>query len=271
MKRRTFSTVTLAGVVAPQLTRAQPSATAGLELRLAEHRGVAEHGWLSSRHTFSFARYHDQRHMGFSDLFVINEDWVKPGRGFGTHPHRDVEIFTYVLDGTLEHKDSMGNGTVIRPGEVQFLSAGRGITHSEFNPSKTEGVHFLQIWLAANEFGAEPSYQQRALNPNHLDGKLALIIANKAMGDVLRVKQDTRVFAGRLNADQQVSYKVPAHRRAYLHVARGALEVNGLKVKAGDGLKVTRGDSVLALSKGRNAEVLLFDLRARGYAEATQG
>lgn len=266
MNRRDFTAVTLGSVALPAAEAAQ-AVPAGFELRLAQDRGVAEHGWLSSRHSFSFARYYDPAQVGFSDLFVINEDKVKPGRGFGTHPHRNVEIFTYVLEGALEHKDSMGNGTVIRPGDVQFLSAGRGITHSEYNPSASEDVHFLQIWLAANQAGTEPTYQQKSIEPAQMDGRLALVIDGKPGTSAIHVKQNARVFAGRLNDKQTIEYTVPFNRHTYVHVARGTLELNGVVLRAGDGVKVRAGAPKLSLSKGAQAEVLLFDLRTQGYAE----
>ena len=199
---------------------------------------------------------------------VINEDRVQPGRGFGTHPHRNVEIFTYVLEGELEHKDSMGNGEVIRPGDVQFMSAGRGVTHSEFNPSKTDGVHFLQIWLAPNEAGTDPGYQQKHFTAEDKDGKLALVIAPAGHTGALSIRQSAKVYAGNLSGAQTIDYAVPEGRNTYVHVARGTLTLNGVTLSAGDGVKVREGQTVLALANGVDAEVLVFDLNRVGMTES---
>jgi quercetin 2,3-dioxygenase len=232
-----------------------------LEIRHANERGRAEHGWLSSRHTFSFANYYDPNQMGFSDLLVINDDRVMPGRGFGKHPHRDVEIFSYVLEGALEHKDSMGTGSVIRPGDIQLMSAGTGVAHSEFNPSSTESVHFLQIWIATARNGATPRYQQQTFPDSEKRGKLRLVIAPEATeGGALEIRQDVRVYAGLFDGDDKARLDLAANRFAYVHVARGSLSVNGTVLTEGDGARV-RGEQSLTFVGGHDAEVLVLDLR----------
>ncbi len=233
-----------------------------LELRRAADRGMANFGWLASRHTFSFGHYHDPRQVGFSDLLVINDDRVEPGMGFGTHPHRDMEIFSYVLEGALEHKDSMGTGSVIRPGDVQMMSAGSGITHSEFNPSRNEGVHFLQIWIVPDRLRVAPRYQQKNFSAADKRGHLRLIISPDAEGGALGVYQDARVYAGLFDGAERAEFAVPAGRYAYVHVARGALQVNGIAMEAGDGARI-RDTGTLAFEGGADAEVLLFDLRPK--------
>jgi redox-sensitive bicupin YhaK (pirin superfamily) len=231
-----------------------------LELRRASDRGVADFGWLNSRHTFSFGHYHDPQQVGFSDLLVINDDRVAPGMGFGTHPHRDMEIFSYVLEGALEHKDSMGTGSVIRPGDVQMMSAGSGITHSEFNHSATEAVHFLQIWIVPDRLRVAPRYQQTHFADAEKRGRLRLIISADAEDGALGVYQDTRVFAGLFDGAERAEFNLAAGRYAYVHVARGALRVNGVALQAGDGARV-RDERRLSFEGGQDAEVLLFDLR----------
>lgn len=231
-----------------------------LELRKAADRGVANFGWLDSRHTFSFGHYHDPQQLGFSDLLVINDDRVEPGMGFGTHPHRDMEIFSYVLEGALEHQDSMGTGSVIRPGDVQMMSAGSGVSHSEFNHSREEGVHFLQIWIVPDRLRVTPRYQQTHFADAEKRGRLRLIIAPDAADGALGVYQDTRVYAGLLNGAERAEFAVAAGRHAYVHVARGALRVNGIAMAAGDGARV-REAGQLIFDSGEDAEVLVFDLR----------
>jgi len=231
-----------------------------LELRKAADRGVANFGWLDSRHTFSFGHYHDPQQVGFSDLLVINDDRVEPGMGFGTHPHRDMEIFSYVLEGALEHKDSMGTGSGIRPGEVQMMSAGSGITHSEFNPSREEGVHFLQIWIVPDRLRVAPRYQQKNFSDADKRGRLRLIISPEAEDGALGVYQDARVYAGLFDGAERAEFEVAAGRYAYVHVARGALQVNGVAMEAGDGARV-RDAGTMVFAGGKKAEVLLFDLR----------
>ena len=231
-----------------------------LELRRAVDRGVANLGWLDSRHTFSFGHYQNPKQVGFSDLLVINDDRVQPGKGFGTHPHRDMEIFSYVLEGALEHQDSMGTGSVIRPGDVQMMSAGTGITHSEFNHSRAEAVHFLQIWIVPNRIGVAPRYQQKHFTADEKRGRLRLIISPEAMDGALSVYQDTRVYAGLFDGAEHAEFPLPPERYAYVHVARGALRVDGTAMQAGDGARL-RDPGMLRFDGGQDAEVLLFDLR----------
>lgn len=231
-----------------------------IQVRKASERGVAEHGWLSSRHTFSFAGYMDPGQMGFSDLRVINEDRVAKGQGFGKHPHRDMEIFSYVLEGALAHNDSMGTGSVIKPGDVQLMSAGSGVTHSESNGSDDEPVHFLQIWIVPEKTGGQPVYQQRHFNEADKRGRLRLIISPDGRDESLRIQQDVSVYAGLFNGDENATLVLDKDRYAYVHVARGSIELNGQKLQAGDGARL-RNPQALQLSAGQQAEVLVFDLR----------
>jgi redox-sensitive bicupin YhaK (pirin superfamily) len=198
--------------------------------------------------------------MGFSDLLVINDDRVQPGRGFGNHPHRDVEIFSYVLEGSLEHKDSMGTGSVIVPGDVQLMSAGTGVMHSEFNPSSTERVHFLQVWVATAKSGTTPRYQQRNFAPADKRGKLRLIMSQQGTDDSLEIRQDVRVYAGLFDGSEHDSLALAQDRFAYVHVARGKVTVNGTPLGVGDGVRV-RNERNLTFAEGQDAEVLVFDLR----------
>jgi len=269
MNRRNFNKLTVAttALIAAQavaLPTSRGDLPKGYALRLADARGRAEHGWLSSRHSFSFGRYHDPAQVGFSDLFVINEDRVQPGRGFGTHPHRDVEIFSYVLAGALEHKDSMGTGAVCRPGDVQFMSAGSGVTHSEFNPSSSEPAHFLQIWLAPAVGGTAPRYVQKHFSEGDKSGRLCLILSRDGEHSSIQVGQDVHVYAGLFDGDQVAELALPPARHAYVHMAKGSLEVNGIKLSAGDALAISQPGEVLHFSKGHGAEVLVFDLREDG-------
>ncbi|ALK34570.1 pirin family protein [Burkholderia plantarii] len=231
-----------------------------IEVRNASDRGRAEHGWLSSRHTFSFANYYDPQQVGFSDLLVINDDRVAPGRGFGTHPHRDMEILSYVLEGALEHKDSMGTGSVIVPGDVQLMSAGTGVAHSEFNHSRDDGVHFLQIWVGPSEKGAQPRYQQTSVDAARKRGRLQLVVSPDAADGSLAIRQDTRIYAGLFDGDETASLALPEGRFGYVHVARGSVTVNGVTLGEGDGARI-RDERTLTFSAGRDAEVLVFDLR----------
>jgi quercetin 2,3-dioxygenase len=231
-----------------------------LEVRKAGDRGVAEHGWLSSRHTFSFGHYRDPKQQGFSDLLVINDDRVAPRGGFGKHPHRDMEIFSYVLEGALEHKDTMGTGSVIRPGDVQMMSAGTGVAHSEYNASQSEPVHFLQIWLMPEKKGVEPRYQQQHFTDADKRGRLVKIISPDGENGSLGVYQDTRVYAGLLDGAETATLELAADRYAYVHVARGGVTVNGTVLKEGDGMRV-RGERSLTFTDGQDTEVLVFDLR----------
>ncbi len=230
-----------------------------LQIRKSAERGHADHGWLNSYHTFSFAEYFDPQQMGFSALRVINEDRVQPGEGFPTHGHRDMEIISYVLDGALQHKDSLGTGSVIRPGDVQRMSAGSGVRHSEFNASAEQPVHFLQIWLQPNQLGGAPGYQQQHFTPAELSGRLRLIAAPDGRDGAVTLRQDACIYATRLNGEQGVTHVVPAGRRAYLHVARGSVQLNGVSLVAGDGARIEHA-TTLHLGAGTNAEALLFDL-----------
>lgn len=231
-----------------------------ITVRNAEERGRANHGWLKSAHTFSFADYYDPEERGFSDLLVINDDRVIAGKGFGQHPHRDMEIFSYVLEGALEHKDTLGTGSVIKPGDVQLMSAGSGVAHSEFNHSKAQPVHFLQIWIVPNVRGATPRYQQQHFSNDEKRGKLRLIISPDGKHGSLQVRQDARVYAGLFDGEEQATLTLPDNRHAYVHVARGRIELNGQLLREGDGVRM-RKEQVIELSNGRDAEVLVFDLR----------
>ena len=231
-----------------------------MDIRRADDRGLASFGWLHSRHTFSFGSYFDPQQAGFSDLLVINDDRVSPGRGFDTHGHRDMEIFSYVLEGGLQHRDSMGTGSVIRPGDVQMMSAGAGVLHSEFNASREEPVHFLQIWIVPDRRGVAPRYQQRHFAPDEKRGRLRLIISPDGADGSLSVYQDVRVYAGLFDGDERQELWLPQGRYAYVHVARGSIEVNGQRLVEGDGARL-RDPGEIRLAGGRAAEVLLFDLR----------
>lgn len=229
-----------------------------INVRPANERGHAHHGWLDSYHTFSFANYYDPQHMGVSRLRVINDDTVAPGAGFGTHGHADMEIISYVLAGALEHKDSMGHGSIIRPGDVQRMSAGRGIRHSEFNASNEEAVNFLQIWIVPNVSGIQPSYEQKNF-ANELTGQLRLVTSPDGRDGSLTIHQDAYVYAGKTEAGQTFSYTLAAKRTAYVHVAKGQLDLNGIPVKSGDGATIKDEPNITLMGK-QNAEVLLFDL-----------
>ena len=233
-----------------------------MQVRKAADRGVADHGWLNSRHTFSFASYMDPGQIGFSDLRVINEDRVAPGQGFGKHPHRDMEIFSYVLEGALAHSDSMGTGSTIKPGDVQLMSAGSGVTHSEFNGSGESPVHFLQIWIVPEQAGGAPIYQQRHFSDADKRGRLALIISPDGRDESLRIQQDASVYAGLFDGDESATLTLDGDRHAYVHVARGSIALDGVKLQAGDGVRLRHARS-LRLDAGDNAEVLVFDLRPR--------
>lgn len=231
------------------------------EIRRAGERGFADHGWLRSYHTFSFADYYDPREMGFGPLRVINEDRVQPGKGFGTHGHRDMEIISYVLDGSLEHKDSMGNGSIIRPGDVQRMSAGRGVLHSEYNPSRDTPVHFLQIWIEPNVTGIPPSYEQTRFEAAARRGRLRLIASPDGREGSVTIHQDACLYSALLDGDERAVHPLGAGRNAYIHLARGKLVANGQGLEEGDALKVTAVPEV-SLAGGEGAEVLVFDLPA---------
>jgi redox-sensitive bicupin YhaK (pirin superfamily) len=228
------------------------------EVRRSAERGFADHGWLRSFHTFSFADYHDPKHMGFGSLRVINEDRVRPGAGFGTHGHRDMEIISYVLEGALAHKDSMGTGSVIVPGDVQRMSAGRGVTHSEFNHDRKDVTHFLQIWIEPATRGIAPSYEQKHFAPEDKRGRLRLIASPDGADGSVTIHQDARLYAGLFNGAERAEHAPAKGRRAYVHVARGTIVVNGSALDAGDALKTDAPRIVF--EKGEDAEVLLFDL-----------
>ena len=230
-----------------------------IELRPSADRGYADHGWLKSFHSFSFAGYQDPRHMGFGPLRVINEDRIAPGAGFGTHGHRDMEIISYVFEGALAHKDSMGNGSVIRPGDVQRMSAGRGVMHSEFNHEAAGETHFLQIWIEPAQIGIAPGYEERHFDAAAKRGRLVLIASPDGAQGSVRLHQDARVHAGLFDGDEQADLLVAPGRRVYLHVGRGSVEINGQRLAAGDAAKFT-DEQRFRLSGGQQAEVLMFDL-----------
>jgi redox-sensitive bicupin YhaK (pirin superfamily) len=227
--------------------------------RPANERGHSDLGWLDSRHTFSFADYYDPRYMGFRALRVINEDKVKPGYGFGTHPHRDMEIISYVLDGALAHRDSMGTGSVIRPGDVQRMSAGTGVLHSEMNPSQSEGVHFLQIWLMPESRGIQPSYEEKRFDAAEKQGRLRLIAARDARDGAVAIHQDVDLYAGLLKTGEGARLELRPGRHAWIQVAQGGLTLNGQALQQGDGAAVSE-EAALELTATADSEVLVFDL-----------
>jgi quercetin 2,3-dioxygenase len=231
-----------------------------ITVRKSQDRGHANHGWLESFHSFSFADYYDDEHMGYGPLRVINEDRVQPGKGFGTHGHRDMEIISYVLEGQLSHQDNIGNGSIITPGDVQRMSAGRGVMHSEFNPSTTDGVHFLQIWVEPDTRGIPASYEQSRVEPDAKRGKLALIAGPAGSGAAVTIHQDARIYSTLLDGAASVSHAIAHGRRGYVHVARGEVKVNGVALVAGDAMKI-EGETNVTLGEGQGAEVLLFDLQ----------
>ncbi|MEC4892036.1 MAG: pirin family protein [Oscillatoria sp. PMC 1051.18] len=230
-----------------------------ITLRKSTERGNANLGWLNSFHTFSFANYYDPKHMGFQQLRVINEDKIQPGRGFGAHSHRDMEIISYVIAGALEHKDSMGNSSIIRPGEVQIMSAGTGVTHSEYNPSNTELVHLLQIWILPDRAKVEPRYAQKMYPDEERQGKLRLVVSADGRDDSLMIHQDANIYASLLAAGEQIEYQLSPNRHAWLQVVKGELNLNDVTVAAGDGVAVSDTDK-LTLRANQDAELLLFDL-----------
>ena len=231
-----------------------------IELRRAEDRGHAEHGWLDSWHSFSFADYHDPKHMQFRALRVINEDRVEPGQGFGAHNHRDMEIISYVLEGALAHKDSIGNGSVIHPGSVQRMSAGTGVQHSEFNASTTEPVHFLQIWFIPNVTGISPGYEEKYFDAVEKRGKLRLIASPDGADGSVVIHADANMFAALVDTDEKIERAIAKDRYAYVHVVRGSVSLNGTRLQAVDAASLT-GESRVILDQGEKAEVLVFELR----------
>jgi redox-sensitive bicupin YhaK (pirin superfamily) len=231
-----------------------------MTIRPAGERGHAQHGWLDSHHTFSFADYYDEAHMGFRSLRVINEDRVAPAQGFGTHPHRDMEIISYVLEGGLEHKDSMGTGSVIKPGDVQRMSAGTGVRHSEKNASNDEGVHFLQIWIMPEKRGIDPSYEQKSFPLEERKGKLRLLASRDGREGTVTIHQDAAVYGGVLDRGEAASFELKPSRQAWVHLARGSLSLNGQALGPGDGAAVSGESKLELVGQGGPAEVLVFDL-----------
>lgn len=238
------------------------------EILKSNERGFADHGWLKSKHSFSFSSYYNPRQLGFSTLLVINEDKVASNRGFGTHPHKNMEIFSYVLSGSLAHKDSMNNGTIIKPGDVQLMSAGTGVLHSEFNPSLNEEVHFLQIWISPNVQGSQPSYQQRNFPSELKKGKLKLIISPTGEKDSLIIKQNAKVYAGMFDGNEKDYIKQDLSRSYYVHVVKGKIDINDVSLEAGDAIKIhsylldsdKEENLEILFHNGKNAEILVFDL-----------
>ena len=231
-----------------------------ISVRRADERGAANLGWLDSRHTFSFGDYYDARHMGFGPLRVINEDRVRPGAGFGTHGHRDMEIISYVLEGALEHKDNIGTGSVIRPGDVQRMSAGTGIRHSEFNHSDKDPVHFLQIWLLPEREGLPPSYEQKTFGDDDKRGRLRLVASRTGRDGSVTIHQDAEIFAAAVNRGETVSHSLAGGRKAWVQVVRGAVAVNGEELRAGDGAQVKDMAKLDVSARSDGSEILLFDL-----------
>jgi redox-sensitive bicupin YhaK (pirin superfamily) len=230
-----------------------------MEIRKSQDRGLADHGWLRSYHSFSFADYHHSEHMGFGHLRVINEDRIQPGTGFGTHGHRDMEIISYVLEGALAHKDSMGNGSTMVPGDVQRMSAGKGVLHSEFNQAPNGVTHFLQIWIEPNVIGIAPSYEQKHFDAASKRGRLRLLASPDGREGSVTIHQDAFLYAAILDGADRVVRTLRPGRRAYVHVARGTVTANGQALEAGDALKAAGADEIV-LERARDAEVLLFDL-----------
>lgn len=232
-----------------------------LTVRKSSERGFADHGWLKSAHSFSFAGYYDPAHMGWGNLRVINEDWIAPGRGFGTHGHRDMEIITYVLSGSLAHKDSMGNVKAIPPGDVQRMSAGSGVQHSEFNHAPNATTHLLQIWIEPNVIGVTPSYEQTTFTDAAKQGRLCLLASPDGAHGSVTIHADARLYATLLDADQSVALALDSNRKVYVHLVRGALTVNDVALNAGDAA-LLEGERAVVLARAQDAEVLVFDLCA---------
>ncbi|MEM6486213.1 MAG: pirin family protein [Pseudomonadota bacterium] len=229
-------------------------------IRKSDERGTADFGWLKSAHSFSFGRYFDSRHMGFGVLRVINEDRVAPGRGFDAHPHQDMEILSYVVDGALEHKDSLGNGSVIRPGDLQRMSAGSGVVHSEYNASNDEPVHFLQIWIEPEERGTQPSYEQKYFPESDKKGRLRLLASRSGQADSVTLAQDVDIYAAILEAGDSLIHSLAQGRASWIQVVRGSLAVNGAGLTSGDGFAL-KDSGAIRISADSEAEFLLFDLR----------
>jgi quercetin 2,3-dioxygenase len=229
-----------------------------MTLRRSEERGHADHGWLKSNHTFSFANYHDPAHMGFRSMRVLNDDRVAPGQGFGTHPHRDMEIFSYVLEGALEHKDSLGNGRVLKPGQIQLMSAGHGVTHSEFNPSPSEPLHFLQIWIQPRASGLTPGYTEWLPKPEHADARKVLVISSDGRDGSATIQQDADIYRIRLKTGQSVTHELRAGHAGWLQIAKGALMFNAVELRTGDGASTEQADE-LTFTASQPTEAIFFD------------
>lgn len=249
----------LAGGAVSAHSAAMKATTNTLTIRRADERGHADHGWLDSHHSFSFADYYDPAHMGFRSLRVINDDRIAPGMGFGTHPHRDMEIFSYVLEGALEHKDSLGNGRVLRPGQIQLMSAGQGVTHSEFNPSATEPMRLLQIWIHPRQRGLTPSYTEWHPQRGHADEPKVLVISPDGRDGSATIHQDAEVYRLRLKPGQSVSHELRPGRGAWLQIATGRATLNGVALETGDGAS-SEASGTLTLTATEPTEALLFDL-----------
>jgi len=230
-----------------------------IDIIRSDSRGAAEHGWLKSRHTFSFAEYHNPERMSFASLRVVNEDWIQAGKGFGTHPHRDMEIVTYMLDGELKHEDNMGNGSVIRRGELQRMTAGTGVLHSEFNPSASDEAHLLQIWILPEQTGLEPSYEQKLFPPEEKKNRWCLVGSRDGRDGSLTIHQDVNLYSATLDAAQEIDFNLDASRKAFLQVARGAVAMNGEDLMAGDAVSMQDEDA-FTLRATEDAELLLFDM-----------
>lgn len=239
-----------------------------IQYRPAQERGYADHGWLQSFHSFSFADYYDPLYMGFGPLRVINDDIVAPGKGFGMHGHRDMEIITYVLSGELAHQDSMGNGSVIRPGNVQRMSAGSGVRHSEFNHSQTQSTHLLQIWIEPNVIGIEPEYEEKHFDVTEKRGQLRLIASPDGAQGSVQIHQDARAYVGLFDGVESAAFCLAPERQAYVHVAQGQISINGEMLTSGDALKLSQVDQII-VAQGTQAEILLFDLPADVLSTAT--
>ncbi len=231
-----------------------------ITVRPSEARGNTNFGWLNSKHTFSFGSYYDPNYMGLSHLRVINEDQVQPGRGFGSHSHRDMEIISYVLKGALEHRDSMGNGSIIEPGDIQRISAGTGISHSEFNASRTDPVHFLQIWMIPNQRGIKPSYEQKHFSASQKQGQLTLIASADGKDDSLKIHQDAALYVGLLNQGDRIKHSSHLDRSLWLQILKGSIQIKDQILEEGDGAAITEESSIEIMAKRHNTEVLLFDL-----------
>ncbi len=230
----------------------------------AQQRGQSRHDWLNSKHTFSFANYYNESANGFSDLLVINEDIVTPNHGFSTHPHSDMEIFTYVISGALTHQDSMGNSSIIQTGDIQLMSAGTGIKHSEFNASDEQNVHFLQIWIVPNQLRLQPSYQQKHIDAEQKRNQWCLLLSPSAEQQSLKIHQNVKIYSATLHDDNKLSFTANPNRYIYIHIVTGSLLLNGQPIQTGDGIKITQ-PQLLEFTQGNNAEILLFDLIAHDF------